>query len=521
MKRVAAAILGLVLTAIAATVLAACGGSSGNAGGGSFRVDAIFDDAKGIINGQLVEVAGAKVGSIQGVDLTPNYQARIEMKFPSQFAPFHQNASCEIKPEGLIAENYVDCDPGTPNSPPLRGTGGSPPTVPVGHDTEPVAITDLFNIWATPTADRLTVLINELGAGFAGRGGDLNAILERANPALRLANQAIALVNHQRTELADSVAATGAVVAQLAKRSPQVQDFIDRAATVARTTAAHSSNLSLDIQRLPALLNAAKPALKELDSFAAAGTPLLESLRAAAPSVNRVVDELTPFSQAGVPALNALTPVLSRANTTLTQASPLVNQLEGFVSAADPTSETLKDLLVNMRNSGFVENLLGFSYNVASAAAPYDGISHVLPASLLLNGCIGFSTAPVAGCSAWYPNGAQRTVTVAGHTQQKTAPTTTPTQSSTSPSKPSSSGSAGTPAAPVSAVTQPIQSIVQSVTGAVQGAGAQAQNLVGQLLSGVQSLLGGGSSSNSGGNRSSGSADNGNSVKLLLNYLLK
>jgi virulence factor Mce-like protein len=517
-RRLAAITLALLLSALAATLLSACGGS----GGGSYRIDAIFDDAKGIIPGQLVKIAGARVGTIKDVVLTPSYQARVELQVPSKFVPFHADASCAIKPEGLIAENFVDCNPGTASSPPLTATGGHPPTVPVANDTEPVSITDLFNIWATPTADRLTVLINELGAGFAGRGNDVNAILTRANPALGLARKAIALVNRQRSELSQSVAATGTVIAQLSRRSPQVQQFIDRAANVTSTTAAHRDNLSLSVQRLPGLLAAAEPALRELDSFAAAGTPLLRSVHVAAPSLNRVIAELTPFSQAGVPAVNALTPVLSRANTALGHAAPLVAQLRDFTIAADPTSEDLKDLLVNLRSRGFVESLLGFLYNTAAVAARYDGVSHLLPAHLIVNGCVGYSNQPVAGCSAWYPNGAQRTVQVAPH-PTATAPSTpaapalstpAPAPAAQGPRKPAAS-------APAGALPQPLQSVVQGVAGGVQSVAGNVQSLISQLqnaVSGVQSLLGGHGSS-AGASASSRSANRG--INLLLNYLLK
>ena len=46
--------------------------------------------------------------------MTPDFKARIEATVDSRFMPFHKDATCTIRPEGLIAENYVDCDPGTP-----------------------------------------------------------------------------------------------------------------------------------------------------------------------------------------------------------------------------------------------------------------------------------------------------------------------------------------------------------------------------------------------------------------------
>src|SRR3954453_2379452 len=169
----------LAVIAIAAIALIASRSSAGD-----YRVDVIFDNSRGLTPGQLVEVAGARVGKIQSIHLTRGFKARIELEVDKRFAPFRKNAACTIRPQGLLAEYYVECDPGTPASPPLRAAAGSAPTVPVTHTTQPVALTDLADIWSAPVRDRLSILLAELGMGTAGRGGDLNAILRRSNPSL-------------------------------------------------------------------------------------------------------------------------------------------------------------------------------------------------------------------------------------------------------------------------------------------------------------------------------------------------
>ena len=146
--------------------------------------DVIFDDARGLIGGQLVKVAGAQAGTIENVTVTSDFKARIEASIESQFMPFRANATCTIRPEGLIAENYIDCNPGSPPAPVLKSEHGFPPTVPVQNTTEPVSLLDLFNIFNLPTRERFQVIINELGIGTAGEGQNFNDILRRANPAL-------------------------------------------------------------------------------------------------------------------------------------------------------------------------------------------------------------------------------------------------------------------------------------------------------------------------------------------------
>ena len=132
MRRVAIGLL--AAAALVVTLAAARGGSDG----GSSRVDAIFSNASGLIPGQNVEIAGAVVGEVSGIELTPRHHARVEMNLQTGFAPFRSDATCEIKPQSLIGEKFVECDPGSPDAKEL-GTVDGAPTVPLQHTHAPVA----------------------------------------------------------------------------------------------------------------------------------------------------------------------------------------------------------------------------------------------------------------------------------------------------------------------------------------------------------------------------------------------
>jgi virulence factor Mce-like protein len=370
-----------------------------------YRVDAIFDTAKGVIAGQLVKIAGARVGTVADVTLTPDYKARIEMDVQPQFAPFRADASCAIRPEGLIAENFVQCDPGTPGSPALVSRGGHAPTVPVSNTGVPVTLNDLFDIWNVPTADRLTLLINDLGAAGAGRGDDINAILRRSNPALSAARSAIAILNQQHAQLAGALHSTDAVIAQLASRPARVQDFLTRAAAVTARTGPRHTQLAQAVARLPPLLAAARPALSELDALTQAGQPLLDNLHAAAPGLNRLVGDVKPFATAAQPTVDALSGDLARAQPAVARLTPIAGPLATFAQDALPTSRLVDQMFVSLRDRGFVEGLLGFLYYGTSSTSRFDATSHFLTGLLTASSCSQFATTPQAGCSAGFGGG--------------------------------------------------------------------------------------------------------------------
>ena len=55
-------------------------------------------------------------GRVERIDLAPGPKARMELSVERRFAPFRADARCSIRPEGLISENFVQCDPGSPDA---------------------------------------------------------------------------------------------------------------------------------------------------------------------------------------------------------------------------------------------------------------------------------------------------------------------------------------------------------------------------------------------------------------------
>src|SRR3954453_913611 len=122
MRRVFAALLS------ASLIGALLFGVAAKDGGSGYEVRAIFDDAASAVPGEDVRIAGAKVGSIGKMDVTPQQKASVVLKIDDRgFSPFHSDATCTIRPQSLIGEKYVECEPGSSSKPELR-------QVPKGQD---------------------------------------------------------------------------------------------------------------------------------------------------------------------------------------------------------------------------------------------------------------------------------------------------------------------------------------------------------------------------------------------------
>ena len=393
MKRIALVIVIAVLAAIGAALIVTGDGSS-------YRVAATFDTAHGIIAGNQVKVAGVAVGRVDEVELAPGPKARVVMSLDSERGPFRRDATCTILPEGLISENFVQCDPGSSREPLARAAQGVP-TVPLARTTVPASLQQVLDVFSAPVPDRLRVIVNELGIATAGRGEDLNALLKRSNPALVEAQRVLKIVNAQREELATGIRQTNRVLAELADEKRSVRSFVDNAAIVARSSAAHKAALGQSIRRLPGLLDAVRPGLRSLDRAVDRGTPLLDSLRSAAPALTTSTRAFSSFVDAAIPALKSLSPTARIAQRAVRAARPVVAHLKRASAEATPFARDLNGLLVSTRDSGGIEGLMTLFYALATFTSAYDEISHLASGIIQLSPqCIPNTGAP--GCSYKY-----------------------------------------------------------------------------------------------------------------------
>jgi len=113
-KLVPAALLLVVVAAIAVVLLT-------REGEKPYKVRAIFDNAGFVIPGEDVKVAGVKVGKIDSLDVTEDFKAVVVLDIKDKaYQDFRRDAECQIRPQSLIGEKFVECTPGSASAPALR-----------------------------------------------------------------------------------------------------------------------------------------------------------------------------------------------------------------------------------------------------------------------------------------------------------------------------------------------------------------------------------------------------------------
>ena len=387
----------LVCAAVAAvTTIGASDPKSGT------RVDAVFDSTANLIPGQDVKIAGARVGQVEDIALTKDRKARVEMEVEQGFAPFRADAECTIRPQSLIGEKFVQCDPGTPGADPLADGEGGAPTVPLEQTHSPVDLDLVFAALRKPYSQRLSIILNELGTGLAGRPEDLNDTIRRANPALQEANDVLRILDRDRAALGRLVEQSDRVIAELAERRGHVTGFIERSDRVARTVAGRRDELGQVIERLPPLLDELEPTADRLASLAADATPTLRDLRSAAPLAKELLADFDPVADAARPALVRLSETSKVGRRAVRAARPVAVRLQPVAAILPPIVELAADLNESLRDSGTVEHLLLYMFYGAGAQARFDQFSHILPSYQLASDCQQYARTPLEGCSAHF-----------------------------------------------------------------------------------------------------------------------
>jgi ABC-type transporter Mla subunit MlaD len=540
-----------------------------------------LDNAFGLVKGADFKVAGVRAGTLKSIDLDQKtLKALVKVQVTQTgFGSFRTDASCQSRPQSLIGEYFIECDPGQTGAPLKPGSV-------ITNTTSTIAPDLLNNIMRMPIRERFSLILNELGAGVAGRSGDLQAALRRAVPAITQTDNLLALLANDSQVLQDLTANSDAVITALANNSAGVQRFVSAANRAATLSAQRNSDLKASFHKLPALLEQLRPTLAQLGATTDANLPALNNLNASSQQLSRLLRDLVPFSGSSKTAFSSLGQASVTGNQAVQAAGPTVAHLNQF---AKPTPELAQNLAIVLHDlddrgraverdprspggAGYtgLEALLQYVFNQTLAINAFGPFGHMLAVDAFADiRCAAFATPATikAGlknfgskyreCYSWLgpnqpgvnttdpsnpngslpdPGGQPPYATVASApvprtasaptskaTQTKRAGTAAPTAGAPSTAAPATSAPATT-----NATTTPQG---QSANGSPP-AGAPAINLK-KTIGGILGLLGGGSggggsgAGGSGGGGSSGgssgtstAAPSQGQAQSLLNYLL-
>jgi phospholipid/cholesterol/gamma-HCH transport system substrate-binding protein len=249
-----------------------------------FQVKAVFENSPPIQQGQAVRIAGVDVGKVSDVEPVggDSPAVTVTMKLDDEALPLHRNAEIKVRPRIFFEGNlFFDLKPGTPSAEELEDGD----TIPASQTSAPVQLDQVLGTLKANTREHLQKLLVGYGGALNGEpqpgedvdqdpdvqgetaGQALNDSLEYSADALRggaIVNEAT--LGTELHDLSKLISGQQRITAALSSREEQLKDLITNFNTTMAALASEETNLRATVRELPRVLEAARPALDELNA---------------------------------------------------------------------------------------------------------------------------------------------------------------------------------------------------------------------------------------------------------------
>src|SRR4051812_39591153 len=359
----------------------------------------MMDNAFGMQLGGDLKIAGVRAGKVTNVDLDKRtMQAKIGFRVTQTgFGDLRTDVHCESRPQSLIGEYFLDCDPGTAPTKLKQGA-----IIPISHSSSTVPPDLVNDILRRPQRERLSLILDFFGAGLAGNGRNLNDTIRRGVPALRETDRVLKILGDQGTVIRDLNQHADIVLRELAAERGNVGRWVLKARDAARDSATRREDIARGFHDLPIFLRELRPTMDKLGEAADAQTPALRLLAENSPQLKRFFSNLTPFSNASRPAFRALGQASKVGSQAVPPAIPVVKQLGAFAKGTPELGKNLAIILEHLDDrkyaaeydarateqqglpkgtkSGYsgIEGLLQYVLDQATSTNLFDGNVHIL-----------------------------------------------------------------------------------------------------------------------------------------------
>jgi phospholipid/cholesterol/gamma-HCH transport system substrate-binding protein len=338
----------LAATAIVAAVIAAVLFVARSHPGGpvaTYKIE--LDNAFGLAEGGDLRIGGVQAGKTTKFSVLkrPGHAAKAivtaEIDEPG-LADLRSDARCEVRPQSLVGEYFVDCQPGSAQKRlPTDGSG----TVPVEQTAGTIPLDLVQNVMRRPTRERLRLIVTGLGAGLAGRPADLQAVIKRAHPGLRETDRVLQMLGDQNRVIDNFIVNADTVVRELERNKVDVGRWVEKTADTSAIAASRRERLSAGIRKLPRFLDELRPTMSRLSAVSSEGVPLLTDLQQSAPQLDSLFTRLRPFAEASRPALRELGKASTEGTKAFREGSDEVAELRALSKDAPPFAKPLRQFL--------------------------------------------------------------------------------------------------------------------------------------------------------------------------------
>ncbi|MGV3523564.1 MAG: MlaD family protein [Candidatus Sericytochromatia bacterium] len=317
--------------------------------GDTLHVEAVFDNASGIVKDAPVMLAGIEVGHVESLQVTG--QDALMTLTVNPEVKLYADARAEIRSKSLLGEKYIALKPGSSSTALLQdGQRINDTMTPVDLDE---VLNHLAPVLTQIDPDDLNTLIHSLAVTLKGREKAIGELIEGGATLMRVLGRNEASIERMVRNL-DAVSANANVL--LANNGPTLNRLIrnlDAVALQLRQDApelmASLRGVGSDVREITEPFRRNAPELaRRLDQISADAEQLTRSLSAhpdLVPNLNATLTELPPLLQKTPATLDRLPGVLDQLSPVLMQLPPTLTKVDDTLGRLNPVLDKANNLL--------------------------------------------------------------------------------------------------------------------------------------------------------------------------------
>jgi phospholipid/cholesterol/gamma-HCH transport system substrate-binding protein len=279
-------------------------------GGGSYKVTAEFENASQLVKGNLVDVAGAKAGTIKDISLGPHGSALVEMEISDDYAPLHEGTTATIRSQSLsgVANRFISLQmPSEDQRGPAIPDGG---TLPFSDTVSEVDLDQFFNTLDKPTVGHFKQVVKGFARSYDGIGKPTNTGFHYLNPFLSTSREVFGELTLDEQRFQRLIVDTASLSGAIAERAPDLENFISNTNRMMGAIGSENRNLA--------------SAIGELPNF-------MRNFNTTAVNLRAALDDVDPLVKASKPVARKLRPFTHQLRGFATDAVPAIRDLEHIV----------------------------------------------------------------------------------------------------------------------------------------------------------------------------------------------
>ena len=314
-----------------------------------FELKGEFGSAQAITpgQGQTVNIAGIKVGSVEGVNLE-NGAAVVTMDIEPKYVDLiHTDASLLLRPRSGLQDMTIEIDPGQDGREVSEGS-----TVPLANTQPNVNPDQILASLDGDTQSFLQLLLQGGSQGLYRHSRELSAGLRRFEPTVRNIARINGALVKRRQNLRRVITNLGKLSTELGHRDTQLAQFVRSSNAVLGSFAKEQNAIRATLQEFP---------------------PTLRQTNSTLTSANRLALVLGPASRKLIPAAQALAPALRQVRPLFRETrGPVEHQIRPFTrkvqtplkhikQAAGPLGTTTVALSKGFKDLNLLLNALAYN----------------------------------------------------------------------------------------------------------------------------------------------------------------